>query len=201
MRLFFGLPIDDKARKQIREAAASLGKQSPAVRLVRPENYHVTLHFLGEVPDSAVDACRSQMADAAGIVSGAIVLPSLTIGSFPRSTRRPPRVVHFAAPDCPAPLDRLHRRLGQSLETVLNDINNGRGFSIRGGAFIAHVTIAYVKKRAEKNDLRLLPADIAELAATLEPVGPVSLGRLVLYQSTLTPNGSVYGELASVELG
>ena len=200
MRLFFGFPIADGTRNTIRQAAEDLEQRSPAVRLVPRENYHVTLHFLGEVSDSDIETCRDTLAAAVERSREPIVLNDLRIGSFPRSARRAPRVVTFAASECPAALSHLHKELGRSLEAEVKSANSGRGFLMRGGRLIPHVTIAYVKKRATTAALRLLPADIAELAAGLEPIGPVELKRLVLYQSTLTPNGSIYHELASASL-
>ena len=48
MRLFFAFWPDGGARARIAEAAASLGLAEQA-RRVPPENYHVTLAFVGEV--------------------------------------------------------------------------------------------------------------------------------------------------------
>ncbi len=52
-RLFFGLPLNDEARRAVYEAASALRLQKG--RLHPPENYHLTLAFLGMTPESAVE--------------------------------------------------------------------------------------------------------------------------------------------------
>jgi RNA 2',3'-cyclic 3'-phosphodiesterase len=51
LRLFFGFWPDDATAAQLTRVAGRLSLDSPG-RLVRPENYHVTLAFVGEVPAS-----------------------------------------------------------------------------------------------------------------------------------------------------
>ena len=50
MRLFFALLPDADASAQLANVAEKLTLESPG-RLVKPDNYHVTLAFLGEVPN------------------------------------------------------------------------------------------------------------------------------------------------------
>jgi RNA 2',3'-cyclic 3'-phosphodiesterase len=51
MRLFFALWPDTDAAAQLANVAGKLTLESPS-RLVKPGNYHITLAFLGEVPNS-----------------------------------------------------------------------------------------------------------------------------------------------------
>jgi RNA 2',3'-cyclic 3'-phosphodiesterase len=57
MRLFFALLPDSNTRNSLSMAAASL-RVSGSARLLTPENYHVTLAFIGEAPESAVQMYR-----------------------------------------------------------------------------------------------------------------------------------------------
>ena len=54
MRLFFALLPDANTRDRLSRTAADL-KISADARLLAPEDYHVTLAFIGEVRDSEVD--------------------------------------------------------------------------------------------------------------------------------------------------
>ncbi len=51
MRLFLAIPIDTHAQQQIQKAFAPVQRDYPQFRWVPPSNYHVTLHFFGEVED------------------------------------------------------------------------------------------------------------------------------------------------------
>jgi 2'-5' RNA ligase len=52
MRLFFALWQDGDAAAQLADIAGKLTFECPPGRLVKPGNYHVTLAFLGEVPNA-----------------------------------------------------------------------------------------------------------------------------------------------------
>ena len=66
MRLFFGVPPDDASREILRGALDALlahaGDLQTSLRWVRPENLHVTLHFLGDVDSAGEDRLREALA-------------------------------------------------------------------------------------------------------------------------------------------
>ena len=56
-RLFFGLPLNEEARRAVTAAASAVRFEKG--RLHPPENYHLTLAFLGMTPEEAVPRlCR-----------------------------------------------------------------------------------------------------------------------------------------------
>ena len=61
MRLFIALLLDGAARDQLRAMQRALGQRDPGARLTRPENLHLTLAFLGEVPPGREAAVRRAM--------------------------------------------------------------------------------------------------------------------------------------------
>ena len=71
IRTFLALDLDDAVRREIVSAAESLPVGASKVRWVEPENLHVTLKFLGDVPDDGVmDVCRTVQDVAAGLEPG-----------------------------------------------------------------------------------------------------------------------------------
>src|SRR5216684_4454630 len=64
MRLFVALEIPSAVRENLAELLKSLRSMSPQTRWVRPENLHVTLKFIGEVPETRLAAIRSALAGA-----------------------------------------------------------------------------------------------------------------------------------------
>src|SRR5260370_36722651 len=64
MRLFVALEIPSAVRENLAELLKSLRSMSPQTRWVRPENLHLTLKFIGEVPETKLAAIRSALAGA-----------------------------------------------------------------------------------------------------------------------------------------
>src|SRR5258708_36294544 len=62
MRLFVALEISSMVRENLADLLKTLRAVSPQTRWVRPENLHVTLKFIGEVPESILAAIRDALA-------------------------------------------------------------------------------------------------------------------------------------------
>ena len=84
MRLFVGIPLPE----DIRDALSRLAAGVPGARWIRPENYHLTLRFIGEVDGPEID----DMAEALGTISAPpLALQLAGVGYF--GDRRRPRVL------------------------------------------------------------------------------------------------------------
>jgi len=60
IRTFVALDLDTTIRRAIADAAEGLPTDGGKVRWVEPQNLHVTLKFLGDVPDAdVVNVCRA----------------------------------------------------------------------------------------------------------------------------------------------
>ena len=62
MRLFAALEIPSTVRENLAALLESLRAVSPQTRWVRPQNLHVTLKFMGEVPETKLAATCSALA-------------------------------------------------------------------------------------------------------------------------------------------
>jgi 2'-5' RNA ligase len=102
MRLFFALLPDDNTCDRLSRAAAGL-KISGEARLLAPENYHVTLAFIGEVRDGEIDVYRE--------IGASLSLPPCTIELNACEYWPTSQAVVLAARENPLPLaapaDRL----------------------------------------------------------------------------------------------
>jgi RNA 2',3'-cyclic 3'-phosphodiesterase len=88
MRLFVALEIPSTARENLAALLKSLGRVSPQTRWARPENLHVTLKFIGEVPQTRLAAIRGALAS---VRSGQpVTLDFRGLGFFPNEKH--PRV-------------------------------------------------------------------------------------------------------------
>ena len=61
MRLFIALDIDDAIRERIARFVEGVRNFAPDARWVKPESLHVTLKFIGEQPDAAVDQIKQAL--------------------------------------------------------------------------------------------------------------------------------------------
>ena len=63
VRLFVALEIPPAVRQNLATLLSSFRAVTKEPRWVRTENLHVTLKFLGEVPEAQVEAIRSALAE------------------------------------------------------------------------------------------------------------------------------------------
>ena len=188
MRLFIAALIPDTVRAALSAAREQLQRAATdrALRWVAPENYHITLLFLGEQDVARIPAIIEAMETArAGVAPFEIAVRGL--GVFPNWNR--PNVLWAGVSEGGA----LLTQLANALERALLDAPSGKPFH-------PHITLARfktmcrdadgLKKRLYEATQRLAPADF----------GRYELRAMSLMQSTLTPNGSVYTELHTVGL-
>ena len=90
IRAFLAVELSEPARAAAAALARELARSAEGVRWARPETYHVTLHFFGDLEPAAIPALAHSLA---GAVTG--VAPfTLRLGAprlFPEERR--PRVV------------------------------------------------------------------------------------------------------------
>lgn len=188
MRLFVALDIDEAIQLKLDDYVRTLQPRLPAVRFVRSRNYHVTLKFLGEVPNpDPVRQCLREVRAASFEVGfrGA--------GFFPDA--RAPRVfwAGIAAPALPG----LARSIDQSLEAL--------GFP-QEAEFHPHLTLA----RNGSGRRRPLPGErppeaFAQLAAIVASspapeFGTMTAREFFLYESRLSSSGPSYHKLEAFTL-
>jgi 2'-5' RNA ligase len=69
MRLFFAIELDEQTRVTLEQAVSVLRQQTKSGRWTRPENLHVTVQFIGELPGDSLDLLGVILRRAAGSVS------------------------------------------------------------------------------------------------------------------------------------
>ncbi len=183
-RLFVALELPAAVRAEI----ASWGQKAlvdPAVRPVRPESLHITLAFLGWLPEKEIARLGAIVEESGGDA------PSIRLGDpVQRPKRGRPRP--FALPAESPGAVALQVRLQEKLVAV-------RLYEPEKRPFWPHVTVARVR-REERGSKR--PASVSKLPGRL-PQGLLQLvvcRRLTLYRSELQPQGAQYTPLAQVEL-
>jgi 2'-5' RNA ligase len=106
LRIFFALWPDALLREQLDNARKSIPVERPA-RRVPDTNFHLTLHFIGNVYREQL-VCMQQQAGL--VVAERFELDIDCQGHFSK-----PRVAWLGCSDVPGALQDLHRQLGQRL--------------------------------------------------------------------------------------
>jgi 2'-5' RNA ligase len=189
LRLFIALAVPPEVRREIARAQDQLRRRSPpgAVRWTQPEQFHVTLKFLGDVPAAEVEALNTAVAAAcAGFP--ALKLCARGVGFFPNADR--PRVLWAGAEDDGGRLAGLHRRLEEAVGRFAPPEKPER--------FSGHITLG----RFKPGHLGSL-ADLRERAARLRdrPFGGWPSGGVELVRSELTADGARHTVWATFPLG
>lgn len=183
MRLFLAIPLPAPLVAAISEVERRLRPALPGWRWVRPEGVHLTLRFLGEVPEADVDRQRQAWRAAASGVPGFRVEVG-GIGVFPSERR--PRVLWIGVREA-SPGRRLPD-LAAAVETAAV----GLGFPGEEHPFQPHLTLA----RAAPAGRPRAPAPDA-----VEALGAFDADRLQLYRSELGPGGARYTVIGAFDLG
>jgi 2'-5' RNA ligase len=189
MRLFVALDIDPEIQQRLHEYVRLLAPRFPGVRFVRSDNFHVTLKFLGELPEAGevIERLRS-------IRQPEVALTVRGVGFFPNA--RAPRVF-WAGIESPT-LAGLAGAVSVALKPM--------GFA-REESFRPHLTLARNGSgRPHPAPGERSPAAMAKLArivttAAAPEFGTMSARQFYLYESRLSPNGSSYIKLLEFVLG
>jgi 2'-5' RNA ligase len=180
VRTFIAVDTDPDIRQTLGRAVGELRSLAPGVKWSDPAAMHITLRFLGEVPDRdlpAVIAAAREAARGAGPLTLALGAPASFGGAEPR-------VLFLGIEGETAALS--------ALRAALEDRLAARGFGREARAFSPHLTLGRPKKGPVPPSWRdFTPAGVKEW--TVE--------ELTVYASTLTPAGPVYTALARCALG
>jgi 2'-5' RNA ligase len=188
-RLFVALEPPDLVRRRLAALADELrraaGRAGDDVRWVAPENIHLTLQFLGAVPEERVPAVEAALRDTAAAAGRPLSLALRGAGGFPNARR--PRVLWAGLEGDVAPLAALAVELGARLAKL--------GFPPEDRPFSPHLTLGRARDGRGAPGLAGALAAAAQVEAT-----PWRASELVLFESHLSPRGPRYEPVTRVAL-
>ena len=177
-RLFVAIDLPDEVKDQVLRLRED---DLPPGRWSRRAALHLTLHFIGDVPEAVARAYGRALKQ---VDAPAFDLRLQGLGQFPINDR--PRVIWAGVQNTP-PLRALHEAVGQALES--------EGFIRERRRFHPHITLMRFKK-----PLRRGPASRWIKAHLDFHAEPVQVSEFVLYESELKPSGAVYTKRAVYDL-
>jgi 2'-5' RNA ligase len=166
-RLFVGLYPDAETRQLL----SRLARQYTSGRLVKADNIHLTLAFLGMLDDEQAACAGEVVSSSVGEVSDLCID---MLGSFRRA-----RVLWAGCTDVPQALQTLQQELSQQLVRC--------GYQPEHRGWQPHITL---RRKFTKALVQCQPVD---------PI-PWRVDKLVLFRSDSTPDGVCYTPLVEKDL-
>jgi 2'-5' RNA ligase len=179
-RLFLALPLSDAAAARLWTAWEPLRISSRQIRWITPDQFHITLVFLGDTGEELIPDIVRIMEDTGARYSE---YPIISGGAdhFPPSGH--PRVLFESLREGVTRTATLQRHLARELSSLAE---------LEKRKFHPHITMARIKAK------NYTPPSYSQgiISASVSDV----LRELVLYESVLTPSGAVYYDLHRTKL-
>jgi len=180
MRAFIALETPERVKKELDNIQKELKTKGIQARLVRPEIAHLTLSFLGEIPQNKI-ARVEKILEKAVQENSPVKLRLNKVGCFPSLLKA--RIIFLS----------LEGELGKLNALVLKICKNLKKENIwfDKKLFVPHLTLGRLKNQQN------LEGIIKKIkVCKIEFLGE----KISLIQSTLTPQGPIYKTLSSFSL-
>lgn len=171
-RVFVAVEVPDEARDLLAARLDGLvGIASIPGTVVPPENWHLTLRFLGGVDEPTLDRVTAELDEM--VMPAAFVLRLGTLGAFSRPARA--SVLWAGIERGAEELTDLAARVEQAMEAI--------GFEREGRPYHPHLTLSRIRP---EQDVRELIDDVPAVGVSFE------VGSIALVESHTGPGGARY---------
>lgn len=179
VRAFIAIDISDSIREKIIRLQRRLSEAGIRISWVKPDNIHLTLAFLGNIP-AQNSVVVSDLMDVVSVLHRVFTCEIKGLGYFGRE--KAPRIVWAGFTGDLTALASVQADLFKRLVS--------EGISLDSKPFVPHLTIARIKPQHR----------VSNLVSLMKPYKEDSFGRfdvhnLVLYRSELSPEGPFYSEM------
>jgi len=180
VRVFVAIDLPDAVRRELKELQRKLRPLTSSSRWVAPESIHITLKFLGEVPEKQIEQIDEALT---GLTWKPLTISVHGVGFFPGV--RSPRVF-WAGMDAPTMQD-----LTEELDARMERLD----FDREKRAFRPHITLARARATRIDTALVTVASEYSE-----RDVGSFTADRIFLFQSTLKQSGAIYSKVKEYSL-
>ena len=181
IRTFVALDVVEEARELLVDTVEKLKRMGFKANWTKPQNFHLTLFFLGELPQSKIVELANRMSEIlAGFPTFSYVINS--IGFFPYKNL--PRVLWFGA-DGGNTLISLYEETKKSIMLCNIPIDS------TDEKFIPHLTIGRMKYSPPMWEKLIKDIKFEKIMV------PVS--EIHIFSSTLTRRGPIYKKMYTIE--
>ena len=182
IRAFLAIDIDEDLKAKIYKVIKQFKQIDANIKYVDLENLHLTLKFLGDIDTEGIDVLSSKISD---VVNGFdnFNIKIRGCGAFPNTNRI--KVIWLGLDD-----DEIVKRLHDELDKEFVKL----GFD-KDRRFSSHLTIGRMKSAKGKNKVKSTIEEFGDV-----DIGEMSIDKIILKKSTLTPQGPIYEDLEIFEL-
>ena len=187
-RLFIAIRLPEDVIHKITEISRYFQTQLPpeVLKWVETENLHLTLRFLGEIPEGKISQVRDALTQVAA-TQNPFTLSVEGLGMYPHANQ--PRTIWLGFQGA-KPAMSLHAKLENALAGIKLEIENR--------PFNPHLTLARVRSRTDREAAHQIGQTLA--AFKVGSLGAVEVHEIHLIESKLTPQGPIYTTRFTVPL-
>ena len=181
IRCFVAIEIQNELKTKIDDYILTLKQIAPKIKWINAKNLHLTLKFLGEIPQELLSQVQSELSAVSNVVNPFEMSVS-SAGFFPNQLK--PRVVWLGLQnDSNNSIFKLHEWIDERLEPL--------GFEREKRRFSPHLTLGRIK----------VPGDYQDLSEYINQnkfhSTRINVSRVVLMKSVLKPMGPKYTQIKS----
>lgn len=182
LRAFLAIDVDEDLKAKMYKIVKEFKQIDARIKYVELENLHLTLKFFGDIDTEGIDLLSSKIES---VVSNfdKFTIKIKGCGAFPNNNRI--KVIWLGL-DESAIVKQLHDELDKEFVKL--------GFD-KDKKFSTHLTIGRMKSAKGKNEVKSKIEEFSEVE-----IGEMSVDRIVLKKSTLTPQGPIYEDIKIFEL-
>ncbi|MDD5455241.1 MAG: RNA 2',3'-cyclic phosphodiesterase [Candidatus Ratteibacteria bacterium] len=184
MRCFIAIPLPKYTHEELAKIQSQLKETKADVAWVKTDNIHLTLKFLGNVDETKIQLISQKLKDSLSkCVSFETDIGKL--GAFP--TLSNPRVIWIG-------IDKNEDKI-KNLQKITEEILGPFGFEKETRPFHPHLTLGRVR---DKKNIQKLTEKLKSLP--LPQLKPITVDKIILFQSILKPTGAEYNTLNEFQL-
>lgn len=182
VRAFLAIDLDDDLKPKINKVIRQFKPIDAKIKYVELLNIHLTLKFFGEIDTDGLEVLENAIENVVSEFEPFNIKIG-GCGAFPNTNRI--RVIWIGIED-DALIRKLHDRLDK--EFVKLGLDKDRKFS-------THITIGRMKSPKNKDKVKATIEECKDVE-----IGEMTVDRIALKKSTLTPQGPIYEDLKVFEL-
>lgn len=181
IRSFIAVEIPNAVRNEVAKIIDNFSQANYPVRWVNKENLHLTLIFLGEIQKDFLDKVNKALGEATKNCRP-FEMNLNGIGAFP--SQRTPRIIWIGVKQGQNEIIELQANVERPLVKI--------GYKPEAKKFHPHLTIGRVKGFLK---------DASQIFETNYSSPPFLIKSIVLFKSTLRPEGPIYEKLGEFDFG
>jgi 2'-5' RNA ligase len=181
IRSFISCDVEEKeVLTRIQQVQKLLVRTKADVKIVSPENIHITLRFLGNIHLNIIDQLYQELKN---IYFTPFNVQIREVGTFPNLQRM--RIIWVGIQQGTKELKKIFTQVEQKLQNL--------GINPEKKGFKPHITIARVKSGKRKAELSKCLMNLRDF-----DLGKLKANRIRIKKSVLTPKGPIYETLHEI---